>query len=342
MSCHLPTPPDPVTDIDLAPAWGAAYWRSEAKKLLLVGLLSDIASVVNNAPELTTSALQTVYNRVENAFTLCTKRTVRKPPLRRWESELPGSDISALQDARSRLLRDEQLLTPRSPPELFQTVRQQKEKLRELVLVLKQKAVRSIQQENSRRAQQHIGTWKLLASFKQSSEQPEAPPSEIFRHYRDIASANNAPLMTQPVEQVIYGPPTREEADLVAEVSAAETSLALNRMNLSSAPGPDGLPPALIQSAFSTTALVAFLARIFSTCFRLGFTPEQWRKAENFILYKGKGALANVNSFRSISLMQILAKVLHYNTHLNFDISLNPYHNLPVALVIICIPSLLN
>jgi hypothetical protein len=48
--------------------------------------------------------------------------------------------------------------------------------------------------------------------------------------------------------------------------------------------------------------------RIFNACFRFAFTPEQWRRAENFVLWKGKGELSNVNSFRAISLTQLLAK----------------------------------
>jgi hypothetical protein len=55
--------------------------------------------------------------------------------------------------------------------------------------------------------------------------------------------------------------------------------------------------------------LLAFLARIFSACFKLRFTPEQWRRAENFVLHKGKGDRKNVNNFRAISLTQIMAKV---------------------------------
>jgi hypothetical protein len=50
--------------------------------------------------------------------------------------------------------------------------------------------------------------------------------------------------------------------------------------------------------------MVTFLARIFSACKHLAHTPQQWRRSENFVLYKQKGELTNINSFWSISLTQ--------------------------------------
>jgi hypothetical protein len=80
-------------------------------------------------------------------------------------------------------------------------------------------------------------------------------------------------------------------------------------INLQSAPGPDGLPPRLVQSVFSTTLLLTFLARFLTRCFRAKWVPTQWRSSENFVLYKGVGDTTDVSSFRAISLTQILAKV---------------------------------
>jgi hypothetical protein len=110
----------------------------------------------------------------------------------------------------------------------------------------------------------------------------------------------------------VYGPLTKEDAALEDDVSSVEVREALQRTNAASAPGPDGLTPSIIKTAFSTTVLVEFLARIFSACKNLVFTPEQWRRAENFVLFKGKGCLKSVNSFRAISLTQILAKVIYF------------------------------
>jgi hypothetical protein len=77
---------------------------------------------------------------------------------------------------------------------------------------------------------------------------------------------------------------------------------------MSSAPGPDGLPPTLVKSWFESTLLLTFLSRVFTACFHRAYIPSQWRKSENFVLYKGVGDKANVGSFRAISLTASLAK----------------------------------
>jgi hypothetical protein len=102
---------------------------------------------------------------------------------------------------------------------------------------------------------------------------------------------------------------TREDASLENAVTTEEVSQALHDANSGSAPGPDGIPPGIIKSVFGSTLLLTFLAQLFSWCLKWATVPEQWRRAENFVLYKGKGPLSSVSSFRAISLTQILAKV---------------------------------
>jgi hypothetical protein len=293
-------------------ALGAAYWRSNAKKRLLGDLLAGIANSCANLLG-TTRGLQAVYDRVDNSLALCTKRTARKPLRQRWESQLGGDDSAMLQDARLLLQHREQLLKPSSPGEDFEEVQVLRELFQSLKSELRRKAVHSAHENNRLQAENHAGTWKLLASFKRTMDQPEAAPATIFEHYKAIGTANDGPLTVQPLQQVIYGPLTREDAELEAEVTSEEVRAAINRTNPASAPGPDGLTPSIIASAFSSAAMLSFLARIFTACGRLFFTPEQWRRAENFVLYKGKGDRKNVNSFRAISLTQILAKVIVQN-----------------------------
>jgi hypothetical protein len=116
-------------------------------------------------------------------------------------------------------------------------------------------------------------------------------------------------LTTEAVPRLFVGPLTKDDAALESDVSADETRHALDDINRRSAPGPDGLPPALVVNTFGLTALVLFLARFLTRCFRAVYIPTQWRTSENFILYKGAGPVTDVSSFRAISLTQILAKV---------------------------------
>ncbi len=303
---EFPSTPDPHTDMELSPAWGAAYWKSRQKQGLLRAILQGLATKFKLIE--TTHCVQTTYDQVANAFTLCTKRTIRKPYRQRWESELTGEDSSRLQRARANLLAEERRLRPGSSTADFADVSRQRSEFRDLLKLLKKRAVQNLHKKNRRAAENHTGTWKLLSSFKKTEDQPQVAPSVIFDHYKAIASANRAPLKLRPLSQIVYGPLTREDSLLVDDVQPEEADNALKKMNKVSAPGPDGLTAKLIPSAFGTANLVCFLAQIFTACFRRAFTPEQWRRAENFVLWKGKEEKTNVNSFRAISLTQLLAK----------------------------------
>jgi hypothetical protein len=160
-----------------------------------------------------------------------------------------------------------------------------------------------------REARQHAATWKLLSAFSQKRVQPEVPPSSVYEHYRNISQVPGAPLSTEEVQATFIGPLTREDSELEGDVSNQEARAALEAVNKNSAPGPDGLTARLITKFLSLPLMIAFLARFLNRCFRCAFTPAQWRTSENFVLYKGVGAIADVSSFRAISLTQALAKV---------------------------------
>ena len=103
---------------------------------------------------------------------------------------------------------------------------------------------------------------------------------------------------------------TVEDANLISDVTENEVAIALEKMNQSSAPGPDGVPPHIYKEVFSTSLLLTFLAQIFNSCLNFSFTPSQWRKAEVFVLHKKKGSTSDVNSFRGIALTHYLGKVI--------------------------------
>jgi hypothetical protein len=207
----------------------------------------------------------------------------------------------------------ESRLTPVTPACDVASWKRAKAGLESLVASLRRKAVERLADKESREARQHAATWKLLASFNQKRVQPEVPPSAIFDHYKTISQIPGLPLTVEEPVRAFIGPLTREDSELEGDISTEETAAALRNTNARSAPGPDGLTPKLITSVFRATLLVTFLARFFTRCFRAMWVPSQWRTSENFILYKGKGPLFDVSSFRAISLTQILAKVVCFS-----------------------------
>ncbi len=206
----------------------------------------------------------------------------------------------------------ESRLLPTSSNQEFCDVQIARERLQSGIKQLKRRAVDRIAAKERREARQHAATWKLLSSFNQRRVQPEVPPSAIYEHYRSISQVPGTPLTADEVVHSFVGPMTKEDSKLEDDVTTQEARDALDAANKNLAPGPDGLTARLVAKFLTIPLLVVFLGRFLTRCFRGAFVPSQWRTSENFILYKGVGAVADVSSFRAISLTQALAKVLPY------------------------------
>ncbi len=303
VTVDLPAPIPHDNSIHLSQALGGAYFKSETKKETLRDLLQLIAE------DGVVDCVQSTYDQVANDFEICTKRTARRLHSEPWEHELDPQDADTLNLARREYLQHCQKLTPAYTAAELEEVKQRRDIVEGLQTSMKQEAVRRITERQQRQAQHHASTWKLLSAFKASSDQPEVPPAAIYEHYRNISQDPTAPLTVELRPRRWQGPMTREDAALEDDVTPEEAEEAILTSNMTSAPGPDGLPPTMIKSVFSTYVLLSFLARLFTACFRKIKIPQQWRKAENFVLYKGRGDKWNVSSFRAISLTASLAKI---------------------------------
>ncbi len=296
-------------DVVLHPALGAAYLRSSTKADTLRDLLTGLAADDRDQNDLPSSSIQQLYDRIENSFELCTKRTRRKPFTESWESELDPDDVATLATQRAYVRSIESKLSPSSPDVDYEALTVARELLSGLQTELKKKAVALIAERHRREARHHAATWKLLSSLGDKRVQPEIPPSAVYDHYRQLSQVAEAPLTADEVPQLFVGPLTQEDAALEADVSPDEARAALDDINLQSAPGPDGLPARLVRSAFNCVLMLTFLARLLTRCFRAAFVPSQWRTSENFVLYKGVGPSTVMSSFRAISLTSSFAKV---------------------------------
>jgi hypothetical protein len=96
---------------------------------------------------------------------------------------------------------------------------------------------------------------------------------------------------------------------LCQPLSLDEVTSALLKTKTSSAPGPDGISPALVKEIFGTPPMKVFLTRFFNRCFETCAVPKEWTLFEMFVLYKGKGPVDEGDSYRAISLTDILSKV---------------------------------
>jgi hypothetical protein len=303
------TIPSPIPDVMLQPAYGAAYLRSSSKAETLRALMQAVAEHDGSHVNASSTDLQHLYDKLENCFELCTKRTVRKPPGDCWETELDPDDMAMLSAQRTQISSVESKLSPNSPEEDYVALAVAHELHDSLQTELKKKVVTRIAERHQRDAASHSATWKLLSSFSDKRTQPEIPPLAVYDHYRSLSQVESAPLTADEVPQLFVGPLTKADAALEDDITLDEAWTALDNINLHSAPGPDGLPPRLVRSMFNSVLMISFLARFLMRCFCAVFVPWQWRTSENFVLYKGTGPSTLMGSFRAISLTSSFAKV---------------------------------
>ncbi|CAB3389007.1 Hypothetical predicted protein [Cloeon dipterum] len=87
-----------------------------------------------------------------------------------------------------------------------------------------------------------------------------------------------------------------------------EIELALGVMKNKKAPGPDSLQNEVVKLLWAAVPdeITAFL----NVCLELGSFPHAWKNSNLKLLYKGKGGVSDVNSYRGISLCCSLYNLL--------------------------------
>lgn len=82
----------------------------------------------------------------------------------------------------------------------------------------------------------------------------------------------------------------------------------LAQCKLGKAPGPDGLTGEVLRTT-AEVLLPAWLA-VFNHCLMEGTIPEAWRLGTLLLLYKGKGGISNIDSYRGVNLQSAALKML--------------------------------
>ncbi|CAB3387087.1 Hypothetical predicted protein [Cloeon dipterum] len=96
--------------------------------------------------------------------------------------------------------------------------------------------------------------------------------------------------------------------DLHFAFLSAEVELALGGMKNRKAPGPDNLQNEVVRLLWA--ALPDEITAFLNVCLELGSFPVAWKNSNLKLLYKGKGAVSDVNSYRGISLCCSLYNLL--------------------------------
>ena len=80
----------------------------------------------------------------------------------------------------------------------------------------------------------------------------------------------------------------------------------LKKINVSGAPGPDGIHPVVLREL--TSVVASPLALMFSKFLELSFVPKDWRHATIIPIFK-KGQRQLVGNYRPVSLTSVVCKV---------------------------------
>ena len=125
---------------------------------------------------------------------------------------------------------------------------------------------------------------------------PEPPPSE------------DAHLPAEKLAES-YSFSSHSPSFIFPPITSEELASAVASMNVKSSPGLDGLSTALINSCFPL--ITDHLLKIMNACFSLSYFPTCWKAAKVVVIGKpNKPAYDSFNSFRPISVVNTLAKVL--------------------------------
>lgn len=143
-----------------------------------------------------------------------------------------------------------------------------------------------------------------LSNTYRNQESPQ-----FCRPWKDAVEAEVAmnSHMYKPIAGVMPDNNTDGEHILSRPIDVREVARAINGVPTRS-PGPDGICNIMLQKG--PGVLLAVLAKIFSGCLFLGFTPKLWKRAETVMIPKPGKDLSDPSSYRPISLLSCIAKLL--------------------------------
>ena len=136
-----------------------------------------------------------------------------------------------------------------------------------------------------------------------SSQRKDAQIScdQWVNHTENLFSRQEAP------ELEIVDVTLRNTEILDSDITATEINEQISKLKNKKSPGPDGLCSQIIKKG--KEFLLLFLITIFNCILSVGYYPLAWTEALVFMLYK-KGDAGDVNNYRSISLLNIMSKLL--------------------------------
>ena len=102
--------------------------------------------------------------------------------------------------------------------------------------------------------------------------------------------------------------PVDEAHELSAPITVEEVAAAIKALDVRKAGGPDGAQSFMLKWAADT--LIPELTGLFNLCWHAGRIPQGWREAWVTLVYKRSGSRADPSSYRPISLLALVGRLL--------------------------------
>ena len=132
----------------------------------------------------------------------------------------------------------------------------------------------------------------------------------LAKHYQEESSVKLLRERTKQVREQLKQkqdqPPT--DSCMTEAISMEEVELAIRQLKCKKAPGPDGVTNDIIKNFGLLTKRT--LLKLFNESWKTGTVPAMWKKATIIPIHKKGKYKKNPNSYRPISLLSCLGKLL--------------------------------
>jgi hypothetical protein len=134
--------------------------------------------------------------------------------------------------------------------------------------VLQRKALDLMIESKRKIARDHSFAWKVFSSLDDDQSAIPIPPTTLVDHFERVMAPKDCPAASiSPAFNPMFVPLTREKANLVDPFSPDELRAAVSKINMDSAPGPDGVTPKLAKDLFAFLPFFMIFLTLVNFCF---------------------------------------------------------------------------
>ncbi len=147
--------------------------------------------------------------------------------------------------------------------------------------------------------------WAFVRRFRVQQDTGVLPIDTLSHHFTAVFNR-----VSDPVPMVFCDRDFEASDALLDDLFVAEElEAAFRELDCGTAPGVTGIGNDVLLELYRLPEGPQFFLNLFNACFLGGLLPDLWRCTEIFLLYKGKGDVGDLGSYRGIALMESSLKL---------------------------------